>query len=166
MRPAAGFTQSIATVDELAQFGATHVRSVHSVGELVADLALAKEDSSGVVLALASRLGGWSLWLDRGKPVFTWSRSTDPEEIVVRLAAALPAGAGSDHVFSRRSPGGPADVVLSSAVRNWRARVARPDSDARRRRHHGCRAISGGGGRLSHRRGDRGDVQHVSITFD
>lgn len=42
MRPAAGFTQSIATVDELAQFGATHVRSVHSVGELVVDLALAK----------------------------------------------------------------------------------------------------------------------------
>ena len=42
-RPAAGFTQSIATVDELAQFGATHVRAVHSVGEVVADLALAKE---------------------------------------------------------------------------------------------------------------------------
>jgi DNA-binding GntR family transcriptional regulator len=41
-RPAAGFTQSIATVDELAQFGATHVRSVHSVTEVVADLALAK----------------------------------------------------------------------------------------------------------------------------
>src|SRR5690349_11884687 len=31
MRPAAGFTQSIATVDELAQFGAKHVRMVHSV---------------------------------------------------------------------------------------------------------------------------------------
>jgi GntR family transcriptional regulator len=41
--PAAGFTQSIATVDELAQFGATHVRVVHSVDEIVADLALAKE---------------------------------------------------------------------------------------------------------------------------
>jgi DNA-binding GntR family transcriptional regulator len=41
--PATGFTQSIATVDELAQFGATHVRVVHSVEEIVADLALAKE---------------------------------------------------------------------------------------------------------------------------
>ncbi len=42
MRPAAGFTQSIATVDELAQFGAAHVRSVRSVEEVVIDLALAK----------------------------------------------------------------------------------------------------------------------------
>lgn len=42
-RPAAGFTQSIATVDELAQFGATHVREVHSVEPVVADLVLAKE---------------------------------------------------------------------------------------------------------------------------
>ncbi len=42
-RPAAGFVQSIATVDELAQFGSTHVRVVHSVGEAVADLLLAEE---------------------------------------------------------------------------------------------------------------------------
>lgn len=42
-RPATGFTQSIATVDELAQFGARHVRLVRSTEQLVADLALAKE---------------------------------------------------------------------------------------------------------------------------
>ncbi|WP_298235381.1 GntR family transcriptional regulator [uncultured Azohydromonas sp.] len=41
--PTPGFTQSIATVDELAQFGATHVRQVREVKEIVADLALAKE---------------------------------------------------------------------------------------------------------------------------
>lgn len=41
-RPATGFTQSIGTVDELAQFGATHVRVVHDVEAIVADLALAK----------------------------------------------------------------------------------------------------------------------------
>jgi GntR family transcriptional regulator len=41
-KPAVGFTQSIATVDELAQFGKTHVRVVHDVEEIVADLALAK----------------------------------------------------------------------------------------------------------------------------
>jgi len=40
-RPSAGFTQSIATVDELAQFGAQHVRSVREVSEVVADLDLA-----------------------------------------------------------------------------------------------------------------------------
>ena len=43
MRPAGGFTQSIATVDELAQFGAKHVRMVESVSEVVVDLDLAKE---------------------------------------------------------------------------------------------------------------------------
>ena len=42
-RPAGGFTQSIATVDELAQFGAAHVRVVHDVSEIVVDLALARE---------------------------------------------------------------------------------------------------------------------------
>jgi DNA-binding GntR family transcriptional regulator len=42
-RPTAGFTQSIATVDELAQFGAAHVRTVREVREVVADLALAEE---------------------------------------------------------------------------------------------------------------------------
>ena len=41
-RPVAGFTQSIATVDELAQFGATHARAVRQVEETVVDLALAK----------------------------------------------------------------------------------------------------------------------------
>lgn len=39
---AAGFTQSLATVDELAQFGAEHVRVVRDVGEVVADLVLAR----------------------------------------------------------------------------------------------------------------------------
>lgn len=42
-RPAAGFTQSIATVDELAQFGATHVRVIRSTELVVADLTLARE---------------------------------------------------------------------------------------------------------------------------
>lgn len=42
-RPAAGFTQSIATVDELAQFGARHVRAVKSTEMVVADLHLARE---------------------------------------------------------------------------------------------------------------------------
>ena len=42
--PVAGFTQSIATVDELEQFGATHVLLVHDVDEIVADLVLGKGD--------------------------------------------------------------------------------------------------------------------------
>ncbi len=43
VRPAAGFTQSIATVEELAQFGAKHVRVIRSTEQVVADLALAHE---------------------------------------------------------------------------------------------------------------------------
>jgi GntR family transcriptional regulator len=42
-RPKPGFTQAIATVDELAQFGAEHVRVVREVQEVVADLKLARE---------------------------------------------------------------------------------------------------------------------------
>lgn len=41
-KPAVGFTQSIATLDELAQFGAKHVRVIRSTGAVVADLALAQ----------------------------------------------------------------------------------------------------------------------------
>ncbi len=41
-KPPAGFTQSIATADELAQFGATHTRVVQSVEEVVVDLSLAQ----------------------------------------------------------------------------------------------------------------------------
>lgn len=41
-KPAVGFTPSISTLDELAQFGAKHVRVVHSTATVVADLALAK----------------------------------------------------------------------------------------------------------------------------
>lgn len=43
VRPAIPFTQSIATVDELTQFGATHERVVRSIEWLVADLDLARE---------------------------------------------------------------------------------------------------------------------------
>lgn len=42
-RPVSGFTQSLATVEELAQFGAEHVRLVRSIEPVVADLALASE---------------------------------------------------------------------------------------------------------------------------
>jgi DNA-binding GntR family transcriptional regulator len=42
-RPQPGFTQSIATVDELAQFGAEHVRVVCEVKEVVLDRALADD---------------------------------------------------------------------------------------------------------------------------
>jgi GntR family transcriptional regulator len=42
-RPAVGFMQSLASVEDLAQFGATHVRVVRGVGEVVVDLQQAQE---------------------------------------------------------------------------------------------------------------------------
>lgn len=41
-RPSAGFLQSLASVEDLAQFGATHVRVVRDVGEVVVDLQQAR----------------------------------------------------------------------------------------------------------------------------
>lgn len=41
--PITRFSQSIATVDELMQFGATHVRAIRSIKQVVADLTLARE---------------------------------------------------------------------------------------------------------------------------
>jgi arylsulfatase A-like enzyme len=83
---------------------------------LEADLLLDRTDASGAVVALGSRFGGWSLYLDRGRPAFTWSRSTDPREIAsVRADRALPAGKVTLRMrFETRRPGGPADVVLSA----------------------------------------------------
>lgn len=42
-QPLAGFTQSIATLGDLTQFGATHVRSVRAIEDVVVDLGLAQE---------------------------------------------------------------------------------------------------------------------------
>lgn len=83
---------------------------------LEADLTLDKAGSSGVVLAMGSRFGGWSLWLDQGRPVLTWARSTDPQEIeTIRADKALPAGSAKLTMrFATRALGGPAEVVLSS----------------------------------------------------
>lgn len=42
-RPAEGFTQSVATVEQLGQFGAEHKRVLRQVGEVVVDGALARD---------------------------------------------------------------------------------------------------------------------------
>ena len=83
---------------------------------LEADLDLAKAHASGVVVALGSRFGGWSLYLDRGRPVFAWARSTDPAEMAsARADRALPAGKVTLTMrFNVSKPGGPAEVTLTS----------------------------------------------------
>jgi GntR family transcriptional regulator len=42
-RPSAGFNESLASMEDLVQFGATHVRVVRKIDEVTADRALAKE---------------------------------------------------------------------------------------------------------------------------
>lgn len=43
LKPTGSYRQSLASVDDLVQFGATHVRTVRAVEEIVTDLVLAKE---------------------------------------------------------------------------------------------------------------------------
>ncbi len=58
-----------------------------------ADLVLDSATASGAVVALGSRFGGWSLYLDKGRPALFWSRSTDPaEQFLVISDQALPSG--------------------------------------------------------------------------
>ncbi len=83
---------------------------------LSADLVPGKAEPSGVVVAMGSQFGGWSLWLDHGRPVFTWARSTDPKEITtIRAERALPAGASKLTLrFASQGMGKGADVSLSA----------------------------------------------------
>lgn len=83
---------------------------------LEADLNLASGQASGAVLAYGSRFGGWSLLLDKGKPVFVAARSTDPKEIS-RIAAdrSLPQGPSKLTMqFAVAQLAGPATITISS----------------------------------------------------
>ncbi len=84
---------------------------------LNADLVLDKPGASGAVVALGSQFGGWSLWLDHGRPSFTWARSTDPREITqIKAVRALPAGPANLTLrFASQGMGKGADIILSSS---------------------------------------------------
>ena len=138
---------------------------------LDADLVLDKAEASGVIVALASRFGGWSLYLDKGRPAFTWARSTDPDEIrTLKVAKALPGGKSALTMrFEVAQPGGPAEVVLSSAGQEL-GRVSLPGS---------ILTPAGGGEMLdigrdlgvpvtdyvTPRGRIEGDIPHVRVTF-
>ena len=139
---------------------------------LDADLVLDKPEASGAIVAMGSHFGGWSLYLDKGRPAFTFARSTDPQETQhVTAAKALPAGASRLRMrFAVPRPGGPAEVTLSSGGEEL-AQVSLPTSIA---------MPAGGGETLDIGRdlgvtvteyatpngAIEGDVPHVSVTFD
>lgn len=83
---------------------------------LEADLNLDSAAASGAVVAYGSHFGGWSLYLDEGRPTFIAARSTDPKEITqVRSEVALPQGATKLQMrFAVQTMGGPAVVTLST----------------------------------------------------
>ena len=83
---------------------------------VAADLVLDRDDASGAVLAWGSKFGGWSLFLDQGKPAFAWAKSTDPAEMaMVRSGQALPKGTSKLTLrFTAASTRADADVVLSA----------------------------------------------------
>ncbi len=60
---------------------------------LTADVRLDKAGASGAIFAVGSKFGGFSLYLDRGKPAFTYAASTKPADTVTIIAPrALPRG--------------------------------------------------------------------------
>ncbi|MDE2303383.1 MAG: arylsulfatase [Sphingomonadales bacterium] len=139
---------------------------------LNADLVLDRADASGVVVALGSHFGGWSLYLDHGHPAFVFARSTDPEETwKLRADATLPQGANRLVMrFAANGPGKGATVILSSDGHDL-ARLALPTS---------VLLPAGGGETLDVGRdlgvtvtdyatpqgAIEGDVRHVGIDFD
>jgi len=63
---------------------------------LTAELELNRPQASGAVAALGSHFGGWSVYLDQGRPAFVHARSTAPEDITKVVGERrLPAGAVS-----------------------------------------------------------------------
>lgn len=139
---------------------------------LTADLVLDKADASGAVLAWGSKFGGWSLYLDRGKPAFAWAQSTDPAEMAsVRAETPLPKGATTLKLrFVTSQTRKDAEVVISAGDVQL-ARGTLPSKGF---------TPSGNGETLDIGRdlgvtvidyatphgAIEGDVPHVSITFD
>jgi arylsulfatase len=86
---------------------------------LNADLDLAKPDASGAVLAVGSRFGGWSLYLDQGRPSFVYAFSTRPEDIT-RIAAGEPLPPGRSQLrmtFTAEGVGKGAQVEILQGER-------------------------------------------------
>lgn len=81
-----------------------------------ADLDLTNPQSSGVVMAVGSRFAGWSLFLDHGRPTFTYARSTQADQ-VTRVEASSQLSGGKTKLrltFDTKGIGQPADVTISS----------------------------------------------------
>ncbi|KPF91873.1 arylsulfatase [Novosphingobium sp. AAP83] len=87
----------------------TALRSPVWVGRsytIEADLAPDKADASGVVMAVGSHFAGFSLFLDQGRPVFVYARSTQPDQIF-KIASDKPFVPGNGLLRLRFDSEGP-----------------------------------------------------------
>jgi arylsulfatase len=139
---------------------------------LNADLRLDSDAASGAVVSYGSKFGGWSLYLEQGRPAFVGVRSTDPREISrVVTDQALPQGSTKLTMrFAVEKMGGPATVTLSANGTEL-GQVRLPTS---------MLLAAGNGETLDIGRdlgvtvtdyrtphgGIEGDIPHVSIDFD
>ncbi len=61
--------------------------------KITAKARLDKAGASGVLMAVGSKFGGWSLYLDKGRPAYTYAATSNPADIVTVIAPrALPKG--------------------------------------------------------------------------
>lgn len=139
---------------------------------LRAELGLDNAAASGAVVAFGSKFGGWSLYLDQGRPAFVAARSTDPQEISrVTADRALPQGASKLTMrFAVTQLGGPATVTLSAGATEL-AKVQVPNSMLMAAGNGETLDIGRDLGvtvtdyRTPHGRIE-GDIPHVTIDFD
>jgi arylsulfatase A-like enzyme len=83
---------------------------------LKADLDLAGPAASGVVMAMGSRFSGWSLFLEKGRPVFVFARSIRPKD-TTRIMASEALGEGATSLelrFTTTGSGKPARAKILS----------------------------------------------------
>jgi len=87
---------------------------------LDADFTLDKAQASGAIFALGSRFGGWSLYLDQGRPSLVYAYSTKPADIT-HIAATRPLPKGAGHLrmtFAAEGlgKGGEVQLLVGDAV--------------------------------------------------
>ena len=87
---------------------------------LAADFSTAKQDSSGVIAAVGDEYGGWSFFLDKGRPTVVQAFSQQPEHIY-RLRAPVAVGMGDGRVvfkvdYSKSSRAADVSILMDGKV--------------------------------------------------
>ncbi|WP_226631867.1 arylsulfatase [Novosphingobium profundi] len=138
---------------------------------LSAEIAPASDDASGVVVAYGSRFAGWSLYLDKGRPVFTYAASTHPDDTVT-IRAKGRVDPGKPLVLRLETPGprqgatislrSGEDTLASGSVRSTFLMPAGLGETLDLGRDTGVDVTAYPGGKDAF----AGEIPHVAITLD